>query len=924
VDDRRPTAKQIAELIELVRRDPSSPIALELAEAYLLLGRPYDAISALEAHLQVAHNQVDGRVLIARAYADLHQWREAQGELLRVVKVDRGSRRAFALLGEVLLRRDDFERAIPVLQHAQQLDPTSPQVLAMLRRARNGQRLDPPPQVPQPLPPRGESGNMAAMQNLSPNLGFAATMAVEPPRGKQPTTPPPPQLPPKERPRVIPQAKIVNAAAASLRQSAAVGEAYLSELMHGGLLDIAGVRVPTTELDLRPDRRWGRSTRRAFIFLTMVIVLGAAGGGTWKWWSDKQRAEAIVRGQDEARLSIVTGELAKLEDGYKSLADARDKDPSNLVTQADLAEVAALEALLYGPRGDDAAAAIKAVGNGLAAGEAGATELVLAKAALAVARLRDVAGKDGAADARTALAESGKALDDLIAKSDKDLWAQWLRARIHLAAGERAAARAQLKLAATGDDGLVVAMLDLGDMLADDGAFTDAMASYDRVVKKVAGHPLAVLGKALARGIADIDADRAIEDVNAKLALGKDTTRDQEIAQFGPRIVPYRDLAFALAYYDTDITKDAADRVQLAVAKPLAEPRFWTIVEWLQLRRGARARADAARAKIAYFGVGRPEDNALAQASAAERELALGHLDRALELAGKLAGARGNALRATALLALGRPGEAQPEIDTLVTLTRPKPDATNTDPEPSREAEMLRAEANLMLSTDPDKDGTSKAMLGIALNRTSKIGRHAAAMAFRAIGRLDDARSSFKEAVDKVDDAEAPNPVLGRSLTWYADVLIEIARGETIKDSTDAAAALGTAKDSLDKAATLDPDYVPARAIRAKLALYNGDADSASKQLEPVVRELGTQYPSIQLVWAEALATRKTAPDVDKAKEILTAIKDKVKPAVMVGRVAALIDPKLPDELGVPAPEAPKGAAPVAPPPSPRGRNGRR
>ncbi len=156
MDDRRPTAQQIAELIELVRRDPSSPIALQLSEAYLALGRPHDAIGTMEAHLRAAPTDLEGRVMIARAYAELHQWREAQGELLRVVKVDRTSRRAFTLLGEVLLRRDDFERAVPVLQHAQGLDPTSPSVLAMLRRARNGERLDAPPSIPQPLPPRGE------------------------------------------------------------------------------------------------------------------------------------------------------------------------------------------------------------------------------------------------------------------------------------------------------------------------------------------------------------------------------------------------------------------------------------------------------------------------------------------------------------------------------------------------------------------------------------------------------------------------------------------------------------------------------------------------------------------------------------------------------------------------------------------------
>src|SRR5882724_3454713 len=157
--DRRPTAQEIEELIDLVRRDPSSPAFIDLGEAYLSLGRPKDAISIGNMGLQASPDNLEGRVMLARAHAALHQWKEAQGELLRVVKVDRSSRNGFALLGEVLLRRQDFERAVPVLQHAQNLDPTSPQILAMLKRARAGQPLDPPPPVPAPVPPRGETDN---------------------------------------------------------------------------------------------------------------------------------------------------------------------------------------------------------------------------------------------------------------------------------------------------------------------------------------------------------------------------------------------------------------------------------------------------------------------------------------------------------------------------------------------------------------------------------------------------------------------------------------------------------------------------------------------------------------------------------------------------------------------------------------------
>src|SRR5574337_1591538 len=98
--DRRPTAQEIEELIDLVRRDPSSPAFIDLGEAYLNLGRPKDAISVGNRGLDASPDNLEGRVMLARAYCALHQWKEAQGELLRVVKIDRSSRRGFALRSE--------------------------------------------------------------------------------------------------------------------------------------------------------------------------------------------------------------------------------------------------------------------------------------------------------------------------------------------------------------------------------------------------------------------------------------------------------------------------------------------------------------------------------------------------------------------------------------------------------------------------------------------------------------------------------------------------------------------------------------------------------------------------------------------------------------------------------------------------------
>src|SRR5689334_7001684 len=191
--DRRPTAQEIEELIDLVRRDPSSPAFIDLGEAYLALGRPRDAIQVGNLGLEASPDSLEGRVMLARAFAALHQWKEAQGELLRVVKVDRSNRQGFALLGEVLLRRSDYERAVPVLQHAQNLDPTSPHILSMLRRARAGHALDPPPPIPQPIPPRGETDNGHEIQRSRGG-------GPPPPKPAPPRPPPAPSMVPVASP----------------------------------------------------------------------------------------------------------------------------------------------------------------------------------------------------------------------------------------------------------------------------------------------------------------------------------------------------------------------------------------------------------------------------------------------------------------------------------------------------------------------------------------------------------------------------------------------------------------------------------------------------------------------------------------------------------------------------------------------------
>lgn len=917
--DRRPTAQEIEELIDLVRRDPSSPAFIDLAEAYLALGRPKDAIKVGNVGLEASPDNLEGRVALARAHIAMHQWKEAQGELLRVVKVDRSNRAGFAMLGEVLLRRNDYERAVPVLQHAQNLDPTSPHILAMLKRARQSQPLDPPPPVPQPVPPRGETNYGLALEDALPPTALAPaqvpasspaapTMAIQPategrgdpteaaqqpygswaePPARQPkkVTAPPPMSVEGVRPRVISGAKPHNAAAASLRQSASVGENYLNDLLTGGLLDVAGVRVPDADFDLRPDRRWGRSTRRAFIFLFVVLVLGLGGGGSWYWWTEKQKDVAVARLQKEAKESIGAGDAAGLEASRLKLSDALALDNSNLLSFAYVAETAGIEALLYGADANRVDQAIKAVQDDIEAGQPGARELLIGKAAVELSRL-DLATAPAQALAEK-LTEVRSMLDAFLQTHEDDAWARWLRARAMLAAGERKEAAAQLKAIAEGDSGLVVAMIDLADLLVDEGKLEEAIALYDKALAASKDHPLAVLGRALARAESTVDPTAAIDDLSVRLDKN-----------FGPRVNAWRNVAVAIAHHSIEDYARAGEELKKATAKPPVEPRFWGRVAWAHYTRGEYAAAAQARSKMSWFGKGKSEDDPTAVLVDAGLLLASGQPERALEVASKIEGLRARMLRAWALVDLEKPAEAIAELDVIL----------EKAPE-NLEAQILKELARMIAGPDKERADAAEQLEKLARKTKSKLGRHALGMGHYLTGNIPEATTQLEQAITDVTE-EQPNPLAYRTRTTLAE--IKLAAGDI--------PAAGT---YLDEVLTKDnPGYFPTRIMQAKVVLRNNDPDRALNLLAPINDEIDSPQVDLMMIEAACASKKTTAKQKAAAKAAIAPLKDKITPPEELGRVAAVCDPKLPEALGLSQPgqtveEAPK-------PKKPQRRRGRR
>ena len=228
------------------------------------------------------------------------------------------------------------------------------------------------------------------------------------------------------------------------------------------------------------------------------------------------------------------------------------------------------------------------------------------------------------------------------------------------------------------------------------------------------------------------------------------------------------------------------------------------------------------------------------------------------------------------------------------------------------EAKILCEEAR-MLSNEKERNAAADALLALARQAKSKLGRHALGVAYLSIGDLTNAKEHLGQAVKDISDT-SPNPFEYRTRTALADIALQE------KD-------LESANKIVKEALNINAGYFPTRALFARILVRNKEIDKAMDLLTPILSEAAANTPIVQLTFAEVLVVKKdsTAKDKEKAEQILRDVKD--KPGIQaeeIGRVAAMIDPKLPEKLGVPVPadpakpgEAPK---PVQPPKRPRRR----
>jgi tetratricopeptide (TPR) repeat protein len=1003
-----PTAAELDELSEAFRRDPGRAF-VGLGDAMIALGRPRDAVEIGARGLRENPGNLDGRLMVARAFAALHQWKEAQAELLKVVKTDRNHGQAFRMLGEVLMRRADYERALPVLQHAQNLNPADASILGLLRRARAGQTLDPPPPIPTPLAaggghagrrsrhpdsgaypmeelptrvageidtqglnysdagwdddaalgrvriervehrrdpgprapvdgqvrrsdargneqadrrpvehhmppptedvfaplgqdpvrdrmamshqaaggfpsgPHGGHGHAPGVQGAPGGFPDGYPQAPGPttmmsPPGFAPGGFPPPAMPGAPgmpsgafaasgpaaisgiRPRVVAAEKPRDAAQASLRQSAAVGEQYLNNLLLGGLLDIPRVRVPDVNYEISPGRRWGRSTARVFAYLFVTLFMAIAGAGAWYWYATLQQSEDVERHLSTALPQIDDGEYEGLVRADEETRAAVERDRENTFAVALLAQITALEAFLYGEINTaEVQSAIELASQDIDdPSEEGFRELAIARMAHTLAILP---GLEQGGDARLAEARAG--LEKWLAGHKDDLMGRWLLGHALWAAGDRKGARAAFEAADSGGKGPAVAAVSLADMLLDEGEFEKARAIYDRALKKSPRHSWAFIGRSLTRSERSAEIQEAVADVNVGVPQKR-----------GPRVEAWKQLAMASAY----LTQQDFEGFTKALEKATGvhEPRFMARLGLLRLHEGKLADAARTRAGIRWYA-DKPQSDPLVVSLDAELRLASGMAREAHATVAKEGGLRAANLRGRALFDMGRWDEALTELDQALQIA------------PKDWALQLWAEAARMVVAGGDERRRIGEVLDtLGRGARSKSARVPQSVALIKIGRAPLARDKLELSLKDIS-SEYPNALAYRAHVELAR--LDLAGGNRAR-----------AAEHVEKALELNAGYLPAHDLACQLLLESAP-DKARGHCDEVVKaDVASADAEI------AFARGKTPPGSDDdrkaAADALRRAHKKGASAEALQSIIADVDAGLYDELGVSKPRS--------------------
>jgi tetratricopeptide (TPR) repeat protein len=875
----QPSLKQgdLERLVGVFRDNPRSMAFLPLAQAYLAAGRPGDAIDVLEQGLAVYPDHAEARLSMARAYVALHRWADAEGELVRVVKLDRYSQAGFALLGEMLARRGNYDVAVKALARACDLDPTDDRSRRALERARIRRPLDPPPPI------AGETQPVASA-HPRPSLAFGSSapailpfeeldegptvVSLVPPAGDESldtqvvvasADPRPDPTREVQEDQVVVSVEIVPVPVAApppprRRRTTfrprpepprdRTPEEYLNEVLGAGAVV---ARSRDLELDDGlPAEPWGQRVKRPFLWMWLALAAVTLGGAGWYLGDMWARAAAVRRHLDAARAGLIEMSASSLSRAEGEATRAIARDPASVEAVAMLASTRAFALLVYGDGQlidvETAIVAARQRAKELEAGGQGKRELILARAAFALA------AQSRGADVGKELDEARADLDAALASWPEEPLVYWLNGMARQASGDRAGAREALKQAH--GLGLTMARVGLADMDLDEGAIDAAIAGYDEALRAAPGHSLAQAGKALARAEAGLEPAAAL----AEIAPGAEVKVD------GKRAEAWHRLAVSRLARRTGDHERARVELDGAVATGTAEARF--------LARAALALCDDGRFEEAFTARTRLRSRAadlLLPAVDAELLVAGGRPDEALRTLGALEDARARRLRGRALIELGRPADAVPVL-------------TEAAARSPRDVELAAWLALARLAADP-REGTA------ALARlASGSGAPQAVQVIAGEGHL--LAGEVDRARRLLEGAQQGNPLAHRAATRLAELALD--SGKPADAEAPARAALAAA-----------PGYLPAHAALGRALVGTGRQSEAAPELQLVV-DAGRARAVDELAYAEA-ALASGAPDA--ARAALVRAKEQGASPEALGRVAALVDPTLAPEVSEPEPK---------------------
>lgn len=939
---RRPTVQEIEQLREQVRRAPGSPAFVQLGEAYLALGRPGDAVEVGVRGLQANPESTSGRMMIGRAYVMLHQWQNAQTELLKLVKVDRNHAAGFALLGEVLLRRQDLERALPVLQHALNLNPTNPYVEDLLRRARTGVPPDPPPPIPAPQEP--ESGYAApsfpARAASADPLQFGADepTRVAPGMLGGPTAPPPAQPAPHapHGPAAMPAsgAKTIVASVAPTASSMPAAQpmapppaaplpaapprpappepakADKKPKAQVAPADVpppgppTGVRPRVVSMDKPTDAAKQALRQAADVgdYLNTLLTQGLLSVPAVEARIDPMAIKPAKRwGRSTTRTFVFLFALLAVGLGgggywmYQAQVQKKEQVARHLARADTLLQTASYTDLI---------AALEETASALQRDES--SLVAMAKFARVGAAMALLYGTPTSkANAAMLRAREG------IPETDP-AWADIVFARVALALatlGDEAEgtpldrlndARASVDawLAEHPDDAWVhwlagIARLEISDLSGAAQAFEQAEAGGQ-------GPVVATIYRA------DMQADAGdLEGATKRYEQALERASKHPLAVVGKalvRIDQAADPADILGDLNTQLPEEAGPRVDaykalasalsylwlrwdqglfienLAKAEGVREPRFLARVALAQLANGRLSAAGDTRNRIVWYSKEPKETHPLVATVDAHLQWLTGLPAPVLDILQDIDTVRARHVRSYALYDLGRIEDAEAELAAILEIA----------PE-DWEAQTWHAAARMIRSRGKARREADSELKQLGRQQASKVVRYVHGTAWQRIGDRGEARARFTSAVEDLTK-ERPNPLAYRAHTALAELDIEDQQ-------------LDSAVEHLEQAIGLNPGYLPAIGLLGRVQTLRGEHAEAVATLKPIIDEPGAATAAVELAFAESLVAGGDAGEEARklAAEAVQRAQKKGASAEEVARVTALINGEQAAEPAAPA-----------------------